>query len=740
MRILLTLTKKELNYYLNSSLGYVVIVPFLLISFFLYFRTAFIYGSATLRPFFDVLPWFLVLLGPALTMNSLVEEKVKNTLEILLAHPLNEFSVVFSKFFGSLLFYLIILCATLPLILPLFIFSRLDAGLILSQYLGAIFTGGVFLAVGIFASSVSVNQIASFLSAVFISLVLVFLGLDFVSLSVPQPFGSFLASLGVLNHNQGVSRGLLDLTDLLYLLTVASLFLIASVYKISGRKIAESAKEKRKLQVSFFSIVIIGLLLNAVFNKVPLRLDLTQDRVFSLSAATKNVLSRVDDVLTIKIFASSDLPVSAQNVLRETEDILRDYQHFGKKIKVERLYPLGENEATKEAQSSGITPLQFNTIGQTSYQLQSGFLGLALRFGEKSEAIPFIQETQSLEYNLTRKISRLTSKSLKRISFYSDYSQSAPDPTDANGLKFRTFLGELQNQYELSETKLDKEFIQKPDLLIVLGLKKTLEKAKTEVLKKYMSAGGKTLLLLDKNQVDQESVSRTVLTTGLEDFLNDYGLNLPGDLVFDRSLAETIQVGQGPLTFLVPYPFWIKTLPTSGNLEFLSQIRSVSLLWPSSLNLSSKEGFISLPLLKTSRNGGKLTGDNISISPDRLNEISFGNKGEETTLGALVKEKDGENRVAVVTDSEFIADNYLSGSSESLSFILSLTDFLTLGEKEVVALKRSSFNPFVFSYPWQPVLVQWSELIGVPLLVSLYGFLRLAKRKRSFSRVYSPQA
>lgn len=735
MNRIITLAKKELNYFLNSAIGYVVVVPFLLISFFLYFRTTFVFGLASLRSFFDLLPWFLVLLCPAITMHSLAEEKNKKTLELLTAHPISELQIVVSKFLGALFFYLLILAATLPLVIPLFVFSKIDAGVLAAQYLGAAATGATFLSIGIFASSLSASLISSFLIGTSLSFVMVLLGLDFVTLSLPQPLAALAGFASVSFHNQSISRGLLDLTDVLYFVTAAAAFLILAVFKISQNKIAEKKSEKTKLAASLAITLVVAVLLNLAGNSFPVRIDLTANKNFSLSPATRATLSKIDDILTIKTFISPDLPPGMQNVARDVKDTLGDYGRFGKKIKIENHAAQTGSSAAEEAQKMGIYPVQFNTIGASSYQLQSGYLGLALRFGDKTETLPFIQSTTDLEYQLTRKINKLTEKVGKKVFIFTG-AEAAAQPGQ-NDLLFGKLANLLSSQYEVSLTSLDKTFEQqKADLLIVAGIKNPLEPAQVEEINKYLSSGGKALVLADKVAPDVGSSTASAKTTNLENLLSDYGVTLNSDLAYDAALAETIQFTRGTMGFLVPYPFWLKALPADSNFPPTSQVRFVSLIWPSTLSVADKNKMNAKIILKTSKNGGVLTGSNYVISPDSLEGSNLKPGGRELGLGAVVTRKDGNAILAVITDSKFASDNYASPNNQNLPFSAGLVDYLALGPNEIVPIKSGAENFFMFTAPWQPAAVQWGETIGVPLLVAIFAAVKLWRRKVGFSRVY----
>jgi len=204
--IIIRLAKKEFFGYINSALAYTVIVPFLLLSIFIYTRTALVGGEASLRPYFELLPWFLLLLAPALSMKLLTDEHKSETLELLFAHPISEFEIVLGKFLGALAFFGVILLTTIGLPLTLIVYSRPDIGQLIGQYIGAIFIGATFISIGIAASAYVKNAISSFLLGASISFILIIISI----LLLIGFFTLASASLGA-----AAKKGMLDYRPLL---------------------------------------------------------------------------------------------------------------------------------------------------------------------------------------------------------------------------------------------------------------------------------------------------------------------------------------------------------------------------------------------------------------------------------------------------------------------------------------------------------------------------------------------
>lgn len=193
-------------------------------------------GFSSLSPFFELAPWILLFLIPAVTMRSFSEEYKMGTIEILQTKPLTSFQIVLGKYLGAVL---LILLAILPSLLYLYTIGQLgrtinnfDSGVVLGSYIGMLFLIFTYTAIGIFTSTLSNNQIIAFLVGVGISFSLYF-GFNFIaSLSTSL---LFVESLGMQAHFKSVARGILDTRDILYFLCISLFFILATTYKLDRK-------------------------------------------------------------------------------------------------------------------------------------------------------------------------------------------------------------------------------------------------------------------------------------------------------------------------------------------------------------------------------------------------------------------------------------------------------------------------------------------------------------------------
>ncbi|MBC8320007.1 MAG: gliding motility-associated ABC transporter permease subunit GldF [Bacteroidetes bacterium] len=236
---------KEIRAFLSSVIGYVVILVFLITTglFLWFFPTDFNildYGYANLDGLFIVAPLVFLFLVPAVTMRSFSEEKKSGTIELLFTRPLSDMKIIMAKFLAAVTLIVFSLLPTLVYFFTIYQLGlppgNLDVGSICGSYIGLFFLGAVFAAVGVFASSISDNQVISFIIAIIISAFL-YLGFEFIySLDLFGNIDIFIRSLGISSHYSSISRGVVDTRDVIYFLSVIALFLYLTNFSLSKRK------------------------------------------------------------------------------------------------------------------------------------------------------------------------------------------------------------------------------------------------------------------------------------------------------------------------------------------------------------------------------------------------------------------------------------------------------------------------------------------------------------------------
>jgi ABC-2 type transport system permease protein len=239
------LFKKEISNFLSSLIGIMVIVVFLLITglFLWVFKSDFnllTYGYANLDGLFILAPWVFLFLVPAVTMRSFAEENRTGTIEMLLTKPLSDWQIILAKFLASVALVLLSLIPTAVYYFSVyrlgFPMGNLDSGSIMGSYIGLFLLSSSFVAIGIFCSSVTNNQILAFILSVFLC-GFIYIGFEFIySLSLFGSIDLFIQRLGMAAHYSSISRGVVDTRDILYFVSVMALFLSMTKLVLASRK------------------------------------------------------------------------------------------------------------------------------------------------------------------------------------------------------------------------------------------------------------------------------------------------------------------------------------------------------------------------------------------------------------------------------------------------------------------------------------------------------------------------
>jgi len=231
-----TLFKKELFAYFNSPIAYIFIAVFLIVGNWLFFNSFFVIGQANMRNYFILLPWIFLFLTPAITMRVWAEEKRSGTIEFLLTLPVTDWQAVLGKFLAALAFLAAALVLTASLPITVSYLGNADFGPIIGSYIGAIFMGAAYLALGLFVSALTKNQIIAFIAAIAACFIFFFIGDEFITMTAPRFIAPLLQFLGLGTHFNGVARGVIDTKDIIYYLSFIWLFLWLNKEIVALRK------------------------------------------------------------------------------------------------------------------------------------------------------------------------------------------------------------------------------------------------------------------------------------------------------------------------------------------------------------------------------------------------------------------------------------------------------------------------------------------------------------------------
>jgi len=232
----MSIFRKEFKSYFVSPIAYVFIIVYLVVTNFLFFQGFFLINQADMRGYFGLLPWVFLFFIPAVTMRSWAEEKKVKTLEILLTWPIRDMELVVGKFLAAfaVLALAVLLSITIPVTIA--VLGNPDMGAIICSYVGALLMGAAYLAIGLWVSSLTENQIVAFIGGVVVTFALFIIGTPFFTMAVPPALVSICTYIGLGTHFDSISRGVIDSRDIIYYLSVIGFFLFLNVRSLESRK------------------------------------------------------------------------------------------------------------------------------------------------------------------------------------------------------------------------------------------------------------------------------------------------------------------------------------------------------------------------------------------------------------------------------------------------------------------------------------------------------------------------
>jgi len=231
---ILPIFRRELRSYFNSPVAYVVIVVFLAIIGWFFTSNLFLVNVASMRIVFELVPLVFLFFVPAITMRLLAEEKKSGTLELLTTKPVTDAEIVLAKFLASWTLLAAALVPTLLYLITMMALGSIDIGPVIAGYIGLLLMGGAYIAIGIFASSLTENQIIAFITSFLIVLALFLM--DKVLMYVPEGLASTMEFLAVDYHFSNIARGVIDSRDIIYFVSLLGFSLLLATVSLERRK------------------------------------------------------------------------------------------------------------------------------------------------------------------------------------------------------------------------------------------------------------------------------------------------------------------------------------------------------------------------------------------------------------------------------------------------------------------------------------------------------------------------
>ncbi len=524
---------------------------------------------------------------------------------------------------------------------------------------------------------------------------------------------------------------------------------------------------KKKLTIGGISSIVVILVILLVLNLLSVnvfgRLDMTSGKIYSLSQSSKDLMRSLDDRVTIKCYFSDDIPQPYNANARYLKDQLGEYEAYGgKNLNFVFIDPVKENKE-QEARGYGIPAVPIQTLAHDKMEIKNVYMGLAVLFADKKEVIPVVQNTATLEYEITRAIKKLVHHSIPKVGFVTGDGELTLD-------KDLTYINKvLSQEYQVEPLELRTLYEIPTDIQTVylVGPKTKLSEYELYLLDQFLMRGGKLGLLIDKVNAQVQQGTAIPADPQMDPFLANLGVGVNNNMLIDVQNSQiAIQQQQGQFRFqsLREYPFFPKITDFSKKNLIVKDLQSMNMIYASSIDTThfGSSGLNYEVLARTSKQSG-IQVPPYNIDPFRQwTKIDFNQQGlplgvaitgnfksffagkpkpqpdtviTQGTAGLDTRLDQGDKgRVVVWGDADFVSDQVLRDQSNLIMF-QNMTDWLSEDEGLIsIRSKDVSVRPLKVVEDSTRGVVKFMNIILMPLLVVLFGVARWQIRKQNRRR------
>ena len=619
MKKLWTVTKNELFRYFISPLAYVYLTAFLLLnsSFAIYFGHFFDRGQASLLPMFVYQPWLYLLFLPGISMRLWSEEFRTKTIIQIMTMPVSTAALIWGKFFASWIFSALALLLTFPFWITVNILGSPDNTVIIIGYIGSWLLAGCMLAISQTMSALTKNQVIALVLAVIANLLFMLSGLEYVlsffRLFAPLSIVDMIASFSFETHFSTITQGLIEARDFIFFTSIILLFNFTTIVVVSFKTAGTAAFLKstnRNYYLFVFLLLLLGFIgLNLIANNWTrsLQHDFTEEKIFTLTNKTRQVLQNLPEPITIKLYYTPELGQrnpSFRLMFDNIRLLLKQYANLAKgKIDYNIYNPESFDEDEDKAITRGLKAIPLIDSNQSAY------FGLTVSNSiDEHSIIPFfaLERKNLLEQDITETIYRLH-RQKPEIGIIS--TLPIFDNVIENVATSRwEIINQLEKFYKIKSISKAEEISDKLQALIIIH-PRDFDNDMTTAIKNYSYNGGKIMLFLDV-----ATDSSRIFAPATEEFKaselgnleNAWAFKFNKDIVIaDLDNSLTIQVGkdstnpnytQDLLQFYITYNDINHGMPQTANLKKL--LTSTA----SALSPTEDKHALFIPLLKSSNN------------------------------------------------------------------------------------------------------------------------------------------
>ncbi|MCS7150937.1 MAG: GldG family protein [Endomicrobia bacterium] len=375
-------------------------------------------------------------------------------------------------------------------------------------------------------------------------------------------------------------------------------------------------KKVKPLYINILLAILTVIIINLVFYFGFLRIDLTANRIYSLSKPSKKLVSKFDDKILIRAVFSKVLPEQFKFVRMYVEDILKEYRTYSRgKIKFEFIDPqqpkakLSENDVI----SMGIYPIEFTVLEKDKFEVKKGYMGIAMLYRDRKEVIPVINNIETLEYDITTALKRLTIKERKAIGIVNNHRCNTLDSEELSSFKLQ-----ISKLYDFKPLQISSDTLKNVEGLLIVSPKENFDNKELFWLDQYILSGKPVAFLLDRYDVSLQNFWAMKINSNIFDFISHYGIEILDGLVADyqcQKVSLRTQQGFFVITNIVDYPFIPVITKFNNTHPLVKDLSRVDLPFVSALSVKSGLQGVSYTILMETSKYSFLKKDVYTVNP-----------------------------------------------------------------------------------------------------------------------------
>ncbi len=481
---------------------------------------------------------------------------------------------------------------------------------------------------------------------------------------------------------------------------------------------------KKSFLVYVVFIFAAVVLINMIARNWYYRMDFTDNDIYSLSDSSKKVVKKIDDLLTMKVYFSENLPGEYGNTKRYLQDILEEYAAASDgNIRFEFFMPDNDEQLEEAAMKYGIQPVQMQVFENDKVEIKKVYMGMVFLYEDQRETIPVIQTTTGLEYDITTKIKKLVDSDKKTIGLITW--------NEGNDPQNQTITEILRQSYNVRPVDPENAIPKNIGVILMNGVEDSLSAEVMNNLTEYVNNGGNLFIAQSRVKADLQAQTAAPIQSNIFSFLDSLGLHLKENLVLDKLCGQvTISQNRGFFRMNTPVNYhFFPLIRQFGDHIIVNGLEQLRLLFTSEIEYhadtdSTQKSII--PLLWTSDRSTTVE-QFFNLSP--LENPAFSSLDEPGKLvGALAtvpSDSVGVSQVVLVGDSRFFDDTGGGNAPENIIFVMNAVDYL-MGDSDLVALRSREITTRPLEELEDAARIRWKWInILIPsVLVIVFGFIR----------------